>query len=91
MKAEKFARILEAKVKGKPSHPRCRLEEKTLENNTSNMVEQLTVESKSLWRIKNNYKRDSVMDMEAKQLWDVIEKDKEELVAMLTEKLRERL
>ena len=29
------------------------------------------------------------MDNETKQLWNVIEKNKEELVGMLTEKLRE--
>ncbi len=66
-------------------------EENMLENNTYNILEQLAVENKSLWRIKNNYKRDSNLDLETKQLWDVIEKDKEELVSMLTEKLRERL
>ena len=66
-------------------------EENMLENNTYNLMEQLTVESKSLWRIKNDYRRDSNMDMETNQLWDVIEKDKEELVARLTEKLRKRL
>jgi hypothetical protein len=66
-------------------------EENMLENNTYNIMEQLTIENRSLWRIKNNYKRDSNLDMATKQLWDTIEKDKEELVAMLTEKLRGRL
>ena len=62
-----------------------------LDNNTYNLIEQLTNENKSLWRIKNNYKNDSAMDNETKQLWNYIEKDKEELVKMLTEKLKERL
>ena len=66
-------------------------EKRMLDNNTYDLMEQLTVENKSLWRIKNNYKKDAAMDSEAKQLWNVIEKDKEELVQMLSEKLRERL
>lgn len=44
------------------------------------------VENKSLWRIKNNYKADESMDMEVK-VWNFIEKDKEELIKILTEKL----
>lgn len=62
-----------------------------LDNNVYNLIEQLTIENKSLWRIKNNYKTDAVQDKEATDLWDLIEKDKEELVGLLTEKLRERI
>ena len=62
-----------------------------LDNNTYNLMEQLAIENRSLWRIKNNYKNDAAMDDESKQLWNCIEKDKEELVKLLTEKLRERL
>ena len=62
-----------------------------LENNNYNLIEQLTVESKSLWRIKNNYKNDAAMDNESKELWNFIEKDKEEVVKLLTEKIKERL
>ncbi len=66
-------------------------QKRMLNNGIYDLMEQLLVENKSLWRIKNNYKNDSSMDIEVKQLWDVIEKDKEELVSMLTEKLKERL
>jgi hypothetical protein len=59
-----------------------------LDNNTYNLVEQLAIENKSLWRIKNNYKNDSSIDTENKNLRNFIEKDKEELVKLLTEKLR---
>jgi hypothetical protein len=62
-----------------------------IDNNTYDLMEQLLIENKSLWRIKNNYKNDSSMDNETKQVWNFIEKDKEELVKILTEKLRERL
>ncbi len=62
-----------------------------LDNNTYNLMEQLLVENRSLWRIKNNYKSDSTMDDESKRLWDFIEKDKEEIVKLISERLMERL
>lgn len=62
-----------------------------LDNNTYNLMEQLLVENKSLWRIKNNYKNDARRDVESRQLWNFIEKDKEEIVKLLVEKLSERL
>jgi len=62
-----------------------------LDNSTYDLLEQLSIESKSLWRIQRNYRNDSAMDNEAKELWDYIEKDKEQLVSMLREKLRSRL
>jgi hypothetical protein len=62
-----------------------------LDNNTYNLMEQLSVESKSLWRIKRNYKDDSAMDNEIREVWNSVERDKEQLVNMLREKLRSRL
>lgn len=62
-----------------------------MDNNTYDLMEQLLIENKSLWRIKNSYRNDSAMDNETKQVWNFIEKDKEELVKILTEKLKERL
>ena len=62
-----------------------------LDNDTYNLMEQLEIESQSLWRIQNSYKNDFSMDFESRQLWGLIEKDKEELVRLLTEKVRERL
>lgn len=62
-----------------------------LDNNTYNLMEQLLIENRSLWRIKNNYKNDAALDDETRQLWSRIEKDKEEIVKLLTERLRERL
>jgi len=62
-----------------------------LDNNTYNLMEQLEIENKSLWRIQNNYKKDASTDNESKQLWSLIEKNKEEVVRLLTEKVRERL
>lgn len=62
-----------------------------IDNVTYNLIEQLEIENKSLWRIQNRYKNDSSMDYESKQFWGLIEKDKEEVVRLLTEKVRERL
>lgn len=61
-----------------------------LDNNTYDLMEQLLIENRSLWRIKNNYKNDSAQDNETRQLWDFIEQDKQEIIKLLTEKLRER-
>ena len=54
-------------------------------------MEQLLVENKSLWRIKNNYKDDAGMDDETRQVWSRIEKDKEDLVRILKERVNARL
>lgn len=62
-----------------------------LDNNTYNLIEQLAHENKSLWRIKNSYKNDAEDDNETLELWNKIEKDKEEIVKLLIAKLRERL
>jgi hypothetical protein len=62
-----------------------------LDNETYDLMEQLLVENKSLWRIKNNYKDDSAMDDETRQVWNRIEKDKEDLVKILKERVKARL
>ncbi|MCW3983964.1 MAG: hypothetical protein NWE96_08195 [Candidatus Bathyarchaeota archaeon] len=64
------------------------LQKPMLDNNTYNLMEQLSVESKSLWRIKRNYKSDSAMDNEIREFWNSVERDKEQLVNMLREKLK---
>ena len=61
------------------------------DNDTYNLMEQLEIENRSLWRIKNSYKKDDVTDNETKRLWSLIEKEKEKIVKLLTEKVRERL
>jgi hypothetical protein len=66
-------------------------EKSMLDNNTYNLMEQLIEENKSLWRIKNSYRNDASDDNEIGELWNFIQKDKQELVKLLTEKLRERL
>jgi hypothetical protein len=66
-------------------------EEPMLDNETYDLMEQLLVENKSLWRIRNNYKNDASMDNETKQIWSLIEKDKQRTVEMLLEKVKARL
>lgn len=62
-----------------------------LDNETYDLLEQLLVENKSLWRIKNNYKADAGIDKEVKEVWNFIENNKEEIIKVLTEKVKERL
>ncbi len=88
-KSQKLCMDVESKTS--KSSNQAMNEKGMLDNNTYDLMEQLLVENRSLWRIKNNYKNDSAMDNENKELWNFIEKDKEEIVKLLTEKLRERL
>ncbi len=62
-----------------------------LDNNTYNLLEQLTIENKSLWRIKNNYKKDAAGDQEAMEFWNYLEQDKADHIKKLTELLEKRL
>lgn len=62
-----------------------------LDNNTYNLMEQLTNGNKSFWRIKNNFRNDASNNNEIQELWIFIEKDKQELAKLLTEKLQKRL
>jgi hypothetical protein len=65
-------------------------EKRMLDNNTYDLMEQLLIECRSLWHIRNNYKADAAADNETRQLWESIEKEKESIVQRLSEKLRER-
>jgi hypothetical protein len=49
-----------------------------LDNNTYNLMAQITEESQSLWRIKNSYKKDAGGCHECMEFWTKLEKDKEE-------------
>ena len=55
-----------------------------LKNNVYNVLHQLVQENKSLWRIKNEYIKDSEGDTEMLAFWEKMEADKEEHVAELT-------
>ncbi len=48
-----------------------------LNNNTYNLMMQLTVEHLSLWRIKNEYMKDAKKSPDSKKFWAKMLKDKE--------------
>ncbi len=49
-------------------------------NNLYNLMTQLTQEARSLWRIKNDYMKDSAKSKELKQFWAEVAKEKEVLI-----------
>lgn len=53
----------------------------------------MTTESCSLWRIKNQYKKDAEEDSseKSKAFWEKLEKDKEEHIADLKELIKKEL
>ncbi len=59
-------------------------------NNTYNLMHQLTQESKSLWRIKNNYLNESLTE-EEKVFWNKLAQDKEVYVTELKELIKTHL
>jgi hypothetical protein len=87
-KEEKVCKSIDAE---KTAVPQSKPMPSSMDNNTYNLLEQLTVENKSLWRIRNNYKNDASMDNVSKQIWSRLEKEKEENVKLLSERLKQRL
>lgn len=59
-----------------------------LDNNTYNLMAQITQESKSLWRIKETYKRDAGGCHECMEFWDKLTRDKEEHIKELERLIR---
>ena len=47
------------------------------DNNVYNLMAQAVEESQSLWRIKNEYKKDAKECEECRKFWEKMEKDKE--------------
>ena len=62
-----------------------------LENHTYNLMKQLVQESKSLRRIKNNYKSDAPDCADCSAFWTKMEKDKEDHVKELTALVKKHL
>jgi hypothetical protein len=48
-----------------------------LDNNTYNLMMQLTEEHKSLWRIKKHYLKDAGTNKASKEFWNKLAKEKE--------------
>ena len=49
-------------------------------NNLYNLMTQLTQESRSLWRIKNEYKKDAAKNKELAGFWAELVSEKEALI-----------
>lgn len=62
-----------------------------LDNNTYNLMAQLIEENQSLWRIKNNYKKDASGCDECREFWEKLEKDKEDHVAELVSLIKSHM
>jgi hypothetical protein len=62
-----------------------------LDNNIYNLMAQMVTESKSLWRIKNEYKKDASNDPKYLALWNELEKNKENNLLQLELFLREQI
>lgn len=54
-----------------------------LRNNLFNLMNQAVQESKSLWRIKNQYEQESIGSEDIMTLWRKMEKQKEDNVSEL--------
>ena len=61
------------------------------DNHTYNLMNQLVVEHKSLWRIKNMYKNDAGDCADCKTFWEKMEKDKEDHIQELTGLIKKHL
>jgi len=59
-------------------------------NNTYNLMHQLTQESKSLWRIQNNYQNESLTD-EEKVFWTKLAQEKESHITELKDLIKKAL
>jgi acid phosphatase class B len=62
-----------------------------LENHIYNLMEQIVVESKSLWRINKRYKQDADDCTECQAFWEKLDEDKEEHIEELTELIKAHL
>jgi len=59
-----------------------------LKNHVYDLIAQMAEENKSLWRIKNMYKKDSDVCDECLNFWKELEKDKENNISKLEKLLK---
>lgn len=59
-------------------------------NNAYNLMHQLTQESKSLWRIQNNYVSEAMTDQE-KAFWTKLAQEKEAAITELKDLIKKTL
>jgi len=61
------------------------------DNHVYNLLEQLVVEQKSLWRMKGDYEKDSADHPDCAEMWKELTAQKEENVKKLTEMVKKYL
>jgi hypothetical protein len=61
------------------------------DNNTYNILMELTQEHKKIWRIKNEYKSDAAGDEEVHEFWEKLEKQGEDNISILERLLKKRM
>lgn len=61
------------------------------DNNVYNLMVQMVEEHKSLWRIKNTYRKDAAQCKECIDFWDKMEKDKEDHIKDLTRLIKDHI
>jgi len=61
------------------------------ENHIYNLMNQLTQEHKSLWRIQNFYKKDAGDCADCIKFWDILAVDKETHIRALEEEVKKHL
>ena len=59
-----------------------------LDNNTYNLMMQMVEENKSLWRIRDTYKRDSIGCDKCQAFWEKLERSKEDHIRELHDLLK---
>jgi len=62
-----------------------------MDNHLYNLIEQTANEHKSLWRIKDEYKKDAGACEECLAFWNKMEKDKKDHISELKELLKKHL
>jgi hypothetical protein len=61
------------------------------DNNLYNLFAQIVEEQKSLYRIRNMYKKDAEQCKECIDFWNYLEKDKEEHINKLLELIKDHI
>ncbi|MFH1979405.1 MAG: hypothetical protein ABII97_03420 [Patescibacteria group bacterium] len=61
------------------------------DNHLYNLVNQLAQEHKSLWRIKETYKKDAGSCEECKAFWEELEEDKEKHIEELRKLIKSHI
>lgn len=62
-----------------------------LDNNAYNLLTQLSVEHRSLWRIKDMYRKDATDCGDCTRMWEKMAQDKEDHIRELVELLKTHL